>query len=91
MTPEAALADLSHAIVPGKAEEMTRYHKVARTYLGVANPDIDAKTKDWRAQLTLDERLTLADGLWRMNIHETRIAAAKLLTQARLRPDDTAA
>ncbi len=91
MTPEAALADLSQAIVPSKADEMARYHKVTRAYLGVANPDIDAKTKDWRAQLTLDERLALAEGLWRLNIHETRIAAAKLLTQARLRPDDSGA
>lgn len=91
MTPETALADLSHAILPGKGEEMARYHKAERSYLGVANPDIDAKTKEWRSKLTLDERIALADGLWQMNIHETRIAAAKLLTQARLRPDDTAA
>ncbi|HEV8035638.1 DNA alkylation repair protein, partial [Yoonia sp.] len=35
------------------------------------------------------ERLALAKGLWKGNTHEGRIAAAKLLTQARIRPDDT--
>jgi len=91
MTPQDAVTDLKKAIAPGKAEEMARYHKVPRTYLGVANPDIDAKTKEWRSQLSLDERLALANELWRMDIHETRVAAAKLLTQARIRPDDEAA
>ena len=36
-------------------------------------------------------RLALAHGLWKGNIHEGRIAAAKLLSQARIRPDDQAA
>lgn len=73
-----------------KASEMHRYHKVDRPYLGLANPAIDALVKDWRAAVDLDERLTLARGLWKSNIHEARIAAAKLLTQARIRPDDSA-
>ena len=89
MTPEAAIAALGGD--PVKAAEMRAYHKVDRPYLGVANPDIDACVKDWRRALTLDQRLTLASGLWDTNIHEARIAAAKLLTQARLRPDDAAA
>lgn len=33
-------------------------------------------------------RVDLADALWRTDIFEARVAAAKLLTQARLRPDD---
>ena len=32
--------------------------------------------------------MDLADALWRTDIFEARVAAAKLLTQARLRPDD---
>lgn len=88
MTPEAAIAELTHAAQPGKAAEMAAYHKVDRPYLGVANPDIDAACKRWRADLTLDARVALAAGLWDTNIHEGRVAAAKLLTQARLRPDD---
>jgi 3-methyladenine DNA glycosylase AlkD len=91
MTPEAAIAELTAHAVPGKADEMVAYHKADRPYLGVANPVIDAATKGWRADLDLDARLALASGLWDSNIHEARVAAAKLLTQARIRPDDTAA
>jgi 3-methyladenine DNA glycosylase AlkD len=91
MTPAAALAELEAEAVPGKAAEMAAYHKCDRPYLGVANPKIDTASKRWRAELTLDDRLALADGLWQTNVHEARIAAAKLLTQARIRPDDSAA
>lgn len=89
MTPDTAIAALGTD--PQKATEMRAYHKVDRPYLGVANPVIDAHVKDWRAACTLDERLALASGLWDTNIHEGRLAAAKLLTQARIRPDDNAA
>ena len=89
MTPEIAIAELGGD--PVKAAEMRAYHKVDRPYLGVANPVIDQYVKDWRAALTLDARIDLAAGLWTTNIHEGRLAAAKLLTQARLRPDDTRA
>ena len=34
------------------------------------------------------ERVALARGLWDSDIHEARIAAAKLLTQARIREDE---
>lgn len=90
MTPGAALDALRATADAGKAAQMAAYHKVDRPYLGVANPAIDALTKAWRADMTVAERVALADGLWRTNIHEARIAAAKLLTQARLRPDDDA-
>jgi len=89
MTPQGAIATLGGD--PAKASEMKAYQKVDRPYLCVANPVIDAHVKDWRAALTLDDRIALASGLWQTNVHEGRIAAAKLLTQARLRPDDTAA
>lgn len=88
MTPDHAIAELQAHAVPGKAEDMAAYHKAARVYLGVANPDIDALAKAWRAACTLEARLALARGLWESDIHEARIAAAKLLTQARIRPSD---
>lgn len=89
MKADVALASLGgHA---EKAAEMRSYHKVDRPYLGVANPVIDDQAKAWRAALTLDDRLALASDLWDSNVHEGRIAAAKLLTQARIRPDDSAA
>ena len=91
MTPEAALEALSAHIQPGRGPEMAAYHKVKRDYLGIANPDIDALTRTWRQELDLETRLSLASGLWDSNIHEGRLAAAKLLTQARIRPDDTGA
>ncbi len=86
-----AVKDLEACANPAKAKDMARYHKAPRRYLGVSNPAIDALAKDWRKNLSLDERLTLAGDLWNTDIHEPRIAAAKLLTQARIRPDDAAA
>ena len=82
-----AIATLQKQGDAEKAAEMRKYHKADRPYLGVANPVIDAAAKDWRGVLSLDERLSLAPGLWDSNIHECRVAAAKLLTQARIRPD----
>ena len=75
---------------PEKAEGMAAYHKVARRYLGVSNPQIDDLVQTWRAERDLDDRLRLANDLWASDIHEARIAAAKLLTQSRIRPDDDA-
>ena len=77
-----ALAD------PDRATGMRAYHKVDRLYLGLTNPQIDGAVKEWRAALDLPARVDLADALWRTDIFEARVAAAKLLTQARLRPDD---
>ena len=90
MTPHQALAVLEADADSTKAAEMARYHKASRPYLGVANPKIDEFTKNWRKTLDQDERIALADALWKSDIHEARIAAAKLLTQTRIRPDDRA-
>jgi 3-methyladenine DNA glycosylase AlkD len=87
MTPLEELKALAN---PQKAVEMEAYHKVARPYLGIAVPQIEELTDRWRAELTLDDRLALAAELWQTNIHEGRLAAAKLLTQARIRPDQEA-
>lgn len=88
MTPEAALGQIRALANPDKAAQMAAYHKAARVYLGVANPDLDTLARDWRAGLDVAGRAALADALWQTDIHEARIAAAKLLTQARLKPDD---
>lgn len=87
MTP---LEDLQALANPVKAAEMAAYHKVERPYLGVAVPQIDDLADRWRAERTLEDRLALAASLWQTNIHEARVAAAKLLTQARIRPDAAA-
>ena len=73
---------------PARAEGMAAYHKVPRTYLGLTNPQINDLATGWRKELSVPERVALADALWQTDIHEARVAAAKLLTQARIRPDD---
>ena len=88
MTPDSALDQLRALGNAEKAADMARYHKVERPYLGVANPEIDRLAREWRGAVDLDTRLARASGLWASNIHEARVAAAKLLTQARIRPDD---
>jgi 3-methyladenine DNA glycosylase AlkD len=84
------LADLEALANPSRATEMLAYHKVPRRYLGIPVPDIEALTDQWRADLSLDDRIALASSLWDTDIHEARVAAAKLLTQARIRPDEAA-
>ena len=87
MTLDDALDALKAHAVPGRAEGSARYHKVPRAYLGVTNPAINDLTKAWRRALSVDERVALARALWGSDIFEARLAAAKLLTQARIRPD----
>lgn len=75
----------------GAAADVLPSETRARQVLGVPAADLDALAREWRKALAIGERLGLADALWRTDIHEARIAAAKLLTQARLRPSDAAA
>lgn len=85
---ETALARLEALADAARAAEMAAYHKVARRYLGATVPQVEELVAEWRAALTLEDRVALAAGLWESDIHEARVAAAKLLTQARLRPDE---
>ncbi|WP_439149650.1 DNA alkylation repair protein [Sulfitobacter sp.] len=82
------LAQLTALADPDRVSQMQDYHKMDRVYLGVTNPQINDLTKIWREELDLADRVSLADALWQTDIFEARLAAAKLLTQARLRPDD---
>lgn len=87
MTPDEALAALHELADPVRAEEMAAYHKVLRPYLGIPVPVLTDLAKGWREGLSTEARVALADGLWQSNIHEARVAAAKLLTQARIPGD----
>jgi 3-methyladenine DNA glycosylase AlkD len=89
LSPADALAQLQALADPAKAAEMQAYHKAARPYLAVIVPKITELAATWRAELDLPGRVALADALWHSNIHEARIAAAKLLTQARIAEDET--
>ncbi len=90
MTLDEALTALKEHIEPGRAEGAAAYHKQTREVLGVPNPALNELTQTWRRELSVDARVKLADELWQSDIFEARIAAAKLLTQARIRPDDAA-
>ena len=91
MELQAALDALRARSDPERAAGMAAYHKVPRVYLGVPAGEIGELAKAWRRELSLEDRLALAAALWETDIHDARIAAAKLLTQPRIRPDDTAA
>ncbi|MWD28004.1 DNA alkylation repair protein [Aquicoccus sp. SCR17] len=67
---------------------MAAYHKQAREVMGIPVPALNELAQGWRRQLSVEERVALARALWESNIFEARIAAAKLLTQARIRPDE---
>lgn len=88
MILEDALAQLNEHQDPEKAAQSATYHKAPRPYLGVANPIINDLTKEWRTKMDVEQRVDLADALWETDIYEARIAAAKLLTQARIKDDD---
>jgi 3-methyladenine DNA glycosylase AlkD len=91
MIPDDALAALAAGGDPRRAAEMAAYHKAPRRYLGVVNPGIDAHVAEWRAALDMPGRIALAAALWDSDVHEARIAAAKLLTKARIRERESEA
>lgn len=87
MTLDEAMEALRAGIEPGRAEGMAAYHKQTREVLGIPNPYLNDLAKAWRQNLTVPERVALADQLWQTDIFEARIVAAKTLTQARIRED----
>ncbi|MFV1466044.1 MULTISPECIES: DNA alkylation repair protein [unclassified Phaeobacter] len=92
LTLEVALAALESAAEPARAAQMASYHKQKRVVLGVPNPTINSLSQEWRKQLSSGDdgvaaRCALAQELWASDVFEARIAAAKLLTQARIRDD----
>lgn len=87
MTPEQALAALAARGDAERAAAAAAYHKAPRRYLGVPVPQIGELVEAWRAGASVDDRVALAAGLWASDVHEARVAAAKLVTQARIRPD----
>lgn len=88
MTPEAAIAALRAEADPARAAQEAAYHKTTREVLGLRVPRITELATEWRQGITVEDRVALADALWRADLHESRVAAAKLLTQARIRPDE---
>ncbi|CAM3380051.1 DNA alkylation repair protein [Paracoccus nototheniae] len=75
---------------PERAARASARHKSGRETLGVPPAQIEALAAEWRGALDIDARLALARALWDSDIHEARLTAARLLVQARMRPDDAA-
>lgn len=73
-----------------RAAGMAAHHKMSRVYIGVSNPILNDLTKTWRQELDVASRVKLSGLLWKTDIYEARLAATKLLLQARMRPDDAA-
>ena len=90
MNAQEALAQISEHGDLARAEGARAYHKSKRPHIGVPNPVLNTLTKTWRQNLDVETRVALANELWGTDIYEARLAAAKLLTQARIRPDDAA-
>ncbi len=88
MIPAEALTQLEAFADPERAAGSAAYHKAPRRYLGVSVPQITELADAWRKDLDIPGRVALARALWDSDIHEARIAAAKLLTQARIARDD---
>ncbi|MFW8637187.1 DNA alkylation repair protein [Cribrihabitans pelagius] len=87
VTLEDALAGLRAHAEPGRAGQKAAYHKQERAVLGTPNPALNELSAEWRQTLDAGARCDLARQLWDTDIFEARIAAAKLLTQARIRDD----
>ena len=87
MTVDEALETLRELADPATIERKAAYHKIDRPYIGTNNQILNDIGKEWRRALDLDQRIALARGLWATNIFEGRVMASKLLTQARIRPD----
>ena len=84
----AALAQLEALADPAKAAEAAPITRPTAAIWACRCRRSRRWSPKWRADATLDDRIALAAGLWDTDIHEARVAAAKLLTQARIRPDD---
>ncbi|SFH90105.1 DNA alkylation repair protein [Albimonas pacifica] len=84
--PARAMAALRALADPERAAKAAAYHKTDREMLGVAVPEITALADGWRAEdPTVAGRVALASALWDAGVFEARVAAAKLLVQARIR------
>ncbi|MDQ2066687.1 DNA alkylation repair protein [Xinfangfangia sp. CPCC 101601] len=84
MTP---FEELLSRETPERAAEAAAYHKAPRRYLGLTTAELAELVQGWRDARSVEERVALADELWQSDVHEARMAAAKLLVQARIRPD----
>ncbi|MGR3721752.1 DNA alkylation repair protein [Abyssibius alkaniclasticus] len=82
MTP---LEELKARANPERAAQMAAYHKATRPVLGLPNAEVHELARTWRTSRSLAARVDLAASLWDSDIFEARLAAASLLTHARMK------
>ncbi len=88
ISADAALAALRAEGDPERAATARAYHKTDREAFGVPVPVIADLAKAWRTEdPEIGPRVALASALWDAEAFEARIAAAKLLVQARIPGD----
>jgi 3-methyladenine DNA glycosylase AlkD len=87
-TAPAVLARLREMGDRARAADMAAQTKAAREVLGVPAAELDLLARTERQRLDLPTRCDLAQELWASGVHEGCIFGAKLLTQARIRPQD---
>ncbi len=85
---KARIADILRGLGdPARAAKDRAANRTDRETWGVTGDAVSDLAKSLRAELTLDDRVLIADALWRDGVADGRILACKLLTQARMRPD----
>ena len=89
VTGGEALAALRAAGDSGKAAKDAAYHRTDRETWGVPGDVLAEMTTAWRRAWPIETRLAVAGALWDDGAHDARIAAPKLLAQARI-PEDGA-
>jgi 3-methyladenine DNA glycosylase AlkD len=87
-TAAALLTQLREMGDSVRAADLASQNKAPREYLGVPAAALDLLARDQRQRLDLPLRCALAQELWVSGVHEGGILGAKLLTQARIRPQD---
>ncbi|WP_298429379.1 DNA alkylation repair protein [uncultured Jannaschia sp.] len=85
---DAILADLRAAGDATRAARDRAANRTDRETWGVAPDTLNEMAKALRGTLSVDHRVIISDALWRADVFDARMLACKLLTQARIRPDD---
>ncbi|CTQ49603.1 DNA alkylation repair protein [Jannaschia donghaensis] len=84
---DGIVTDLRAAGEAARAAKDRAANRTDRETWGVHGATLTDMATELRGALTLDERVMIADALWRDGVFDGRIMACKLLTQARIRTD----
>ena len=82
------LAQLEAAGSSERAAKDRAANRTDRSCWGVTAETLNDMARSLREELGPDPRTLIADALWRAEVFDARMLACKLLTQARIRPDD---